>query len=173
MIRAFVIIFLTIAFCASALAEPMNNTAAPIFERTIFIGVPASKVWTGLTDPTIVNQYYLAPLSKIELKPGGEISYGTSESQMITGKIEELETGRKLGHTFQFSHNPNEPPTYVLYSIDPMGDMCALRLRHDRFPSANQTFADISEGWDTILSSLKTLLETGHPLPWPKQQKAR
>jgi hypothetical protein len=56
----------------------------------------------------------------------------------------------------------------VTYDIEPGGDaMCVLYLTHSGFQSKNQTFTDITGGWPVILSSLKTLLETGKPLPWP------
>ncbi len=157
------------------LAEDQSRTeakeAAPIFDRVIFIGVKAEKVWQGLTDPQIVNSYYLAPLAKIELKKGGEIYYGSAENRMISGKIEEIEPNRKLSHSFKFAHRPEDPPTIVTYLITPLGEMSQLELRHTGFKSFNATFSDISGGWDVILSSLKTVLETGKPLPWPRPEK--
>jgi hypothetical protein len=42
--------------------------------------------------------------------------------------------------------------------------MVKLTLVHDRLPD-EQTAAGFREGWAPILSSLKTYLETGRPLP--------
>ena len=143
----------------------------PIFERVIFIGVPAAKVWSAITKPEIVNQYYLAPLAKLELKAGGKIYYGSEAEHLIEGEVLEVVDGLKLVHSFKFPQS-TDPTTRVTYEIQPMGEMCALTLRHDQFPTANQTYSDVNGGWDVILSSLKTLLETGKTLPWPKPKKA-
>lgn len=158
---------------AIALADPSSNeekaaTIGPIFERTIYLGVPASKVWEALTLPEIVNQYYLVPLGKLELKKGGEIYYGSAKEKVITGTVTEFQTGQTLIHTFKFTHQPQDPESRVTYQIRAMGPISALNLRHDHFPSTTATYHDIAGGWETILSSLKTLLETGKPLPWSK-----
>ncbi len=148
-----------------------NRTAMakPVFEQTIFIGVPADKVWDALINPDVVKEYYLAPLAKIDLKVGGEMYYGSAEHKMIDGKIEALESGKKLVHSFAFGHRPDDSPSRVTYEIIEMDKMCALKLTHDGFTEDSATFVDVSGGWPVILSSLKTLLETNGKLPWPKQ----
>ena len=35
---------------------------------------------------------------------------------------------------------------------------------HDEFDEGSKIFTMISNGWPAVLSSLKTFLETGHPL---------
>lgn len=141
------------------------------FTRTVYIGAPAEKVWDALVNPKTVNQYYLAPLHKIELKKDGKIEYGFPKQIMISGKVTEAVTNKKLSHTFKFAHRPTEPESHVTYSIQSMGKMSELRLKHDGFTVPTGTYADVSAGWDSILSSLKTLLETGKPLPWPKPER--
>lgn len=42
-------------------------------------------------------------------------------------------------------------------------DLVRLTVTHDELDEA--MLAGISGGWPTVLSNLKTLLETGHPLP--------
>jgi len=146
---------------------------APRLERLLYIGVPAGTVWKALIDPEIVRQYYLCPLKQIDPRVGGKIVYGTPTTDLIRGEILELEPERKLVHSFAFilpAHGGNiegDTPTRVSYQITPMGEMCSLRLIHDGFTELNQAFTNVSEGWDYILSPLKTLLETGKRLPWP------
>jgi hypothetical protein len=45
-----------------------------------------------------------------------------------------------------------------------MGETTLLRLTHDDFVGETATYLSISQGWAPILSSLKSLLETGEPL---------
>ena len=49
--------------------------------------------------------------------------------------------------------------------------MCSLTVTHTGFKSEDQTFADVTGGWPVILSSLKSVLETGKGMPWPKPGK--
>jgi hypothetical protein len=48
--------------------------------------------------------------------------------------------------------------------------MVKLTLVHDELPSA-ETAQEFREGWTAILSSLKTYLETGEPLPQLRMQE--
>jgi hypothetical protein len=43
--------------------------------------------------------------------------------------------------------------------------MVKLTVIHDDFEPGSEMLKGVSEGWPAILSGLKTLLETGEPLP--------
>ena len=45
-----------------------------------------------------------------------------------------------------------------------MGELVKLTVTHGGFEPGSTILPGISEGWPTILASLKTLLETGAPL---------
>jgi uncharacterized protein YndB with AHSA1/START domain len=59
-----------------------------------------------------------------------------------------------------------EPRSKVAFAIEER-DLGVVRLTvtHDGFAPGSQVLPAISEGWAAVLSSLKTLLETGSPLP--------
>jgi uncharacterized protein YndB with AHSA1/START domain len=139
----------------------------PEFHYTIFIARPAKDVWSALTEKKTIDQYHMAPSHTLELEKGGKISYG-GEAEFILGTITELEVPTRLVHTFRFGGS-EDPETRVAYEIEPIGDsMCSLTISHTGFLAEDQTFADVTGGWPVIASSLKTVLETGHGLPWPK-----
>lgn len=138
------------------------------FFATFYIAAPAETVWQAITDAQIVDRYFLAPVGKIELQIDGVIFYGRDEERVIDGKIIEIELGHRLAHSFAFGHRPDEPPSRVIYEIEAMGQMCALRLTHTGLENAPATAADVRGGWPQILSGLKTWLETGRALPWPR-----
>ncbi len=141
----------------------------PVFYRGVYIDAPAEKVWEALTTPEIINQYYLRPIHTLELKKGGKILYGEDGKNIrISGEILEIEEMKKLAHSFSFT-SLSDPPTRVTYEIGEMGEMALLIWTHDQFPAENKSYQNISYGWDVILSNLKTLLETGKVLPWPKE----
>ena len=145
----------------------------PVFTYKVFIGAPIEKVWEAITTAEIVSKYHMVPLTKIELKKGGAMVYGEGDPPSIAGTITELESGTKLVHTFVFGHRPDDPPSSVTYELEAMemNAMCSLTLTHDEFPDETPTYCDVRGGWPTILSELKSLLETGKGLPWPKQGK--
>jgi DNA-binding transcriptional ArsR family regulator len=58
-----------------------------------------------------------------------------------------------------------EGPSRVTWEIEPVGTSCRLRVTHDQLrEGANE---QLYGGWPMILSSLKTILETGEPLDTP------
>jgi hypothetical protein len=51
--------------------------------------------------------------------------------------------------------------------LEPYGKLVKLTLTHQGFRDGSKFFAGISRGWPAILSSLKSVLETGKPLEIP------
>jgi uncharacterized protein YndB with AHSA1/START domain len=93
----------------------------------------------------------------------------TSESEAgelyLEGEILEVDRPSRLVHTFHVLHEPeaaHDAPSRVTWEITPMGEACRLRLAHDDLGDATRVY--VTGGWELILSSLKTLLETGQPL---------
>ena len=58
-----------------------------------------------------------------------------------------------------------EPRSKVTFDIEPVGEMVKLTVVHDGFEPGSAVLPGISEGWPRVIASLKTLLETGDPLP--------
>ena len=59
-----------------------------------------------------------------------------------------------------------EPRSKVAFDIEDAGHgVVKLTVVHDGFGPASAVLGSISLGWPSVLSSLKTLLETGSPLP--------
>ena len=58
-----------------------------------------------------------------------------------------------------------EPRSRVAYDIEEVGDgVVKLTVTHDGFAPGSAVLPAISEGWPAVMSSLKTLLETGSAL---------
>jgi uncharacterized protein YndB with AHSA1/START domain len=89
-------------------------------------------------------------------------------NSMIEGEVVEADPPRRLVTTFKALWTPEgaaAPPSTVTFEIIPMGDACKLTLRHDGLQAGAPLTAGIIDGWALILSSLKSLLETGEALP--------
>ena len=58
------------------------------------------------------------------------------------------------------------------WELEPKGDMVKLTVTHEIDNPGSKFIQSISTGWPVILSSLKSLLETGNALEatkhWPK-----
>jgi len=77
------------------------------------------------------------------------------------------ERPRGFSHTFHplFGEFRNEPPSKVTFEIVPGGKVVRLTMVHDEFQENSAVYRACSAAWPMILSSLKTLLETGVALP--------
>ena len=141
----------------------------PMTVYTIYIASTAEKVWEALTSAELSRKYFFGNAVEIELKVGGRYIVRQPDGALhISGEVVECEPPRKLTFTF----NVNWPalieklgPTLVSYDIEQAGDAVRLTMTesHDR-PLSDDILSGGRQGWPAILSSLKSLLETGQPL---------
>lgn len=156
--RSFLTSFICCLMIAAANAKDLD------FTEEVHLSASPEKVWRAITEPEMVNRYHFAPLSKIELKKGGSVVYGTQEEVMISGTIMDFEENVRLIHTFRFGpqNHPatdQDPDTLVSYRISKDGEKTLLSLTHSGFSADNQTRANIIEGWPHLLAQLKATLE--------------
>jgi uncharacterized protein YndB with AHSA1/START domain len=141
----------------------------PTTVYTIYIASTPEKVWQALTSAEFSQKYFFGNSVAIEQRVGGAFIVRTPDgSPHISGEVFECDPPRKLTHTF----NVNWPalietlgPTLVSYEIEPAGDAVKLTMTesHDR-PIDDDILSGGRQGWPAILSSLKSLLETGAAL---------
>jgi uncharacterized protein YndB with AHSA1/START domain len=150
----------------------------PAIVYTIYIASTPDKVWQALTSAEFSRKYFSGNAVELDLKVGGAYIVRTPDGAVhISGEVIECELMRKLTVTF----NVNWPalveklgPTLVTYEIEPAGDVTKLTLlqSHDR-PISDDILSGGRAGWPAILSSLKSLLETGEAMVIPMQPPAR
>jgi hypothetical protein len=85
------------------------------------------------------------------------------------GPVFEFDAPRRLVHEWRSLYDPDlvaEEASRVTWEIaDQDNGTCLLTVTHDRLEGALKTAASVAgPGWMGVLSSLKTLLETGEPL---------
>jgi uncharacterized protein YndB with AHSA1/START domain len=86
------------------------------------------------------------------------------------GEILEADPPRRLSYTFKHVLDDelrNEAPSKVVFMIEPHGKLVKLTLTHEGFAEGSKLLDGISKGWPAILSSLKSLLESGTALAIP------
>jgi uncharacterized protein YndB with AHSA1/START domain len=141
----------------------------PLTVYTIYIASTPEKVWEALTSAEFSRKYFFGNTVEVDLRVGGAYTVRTPDGALhISGEVAECVPHRKLTFTF----NVNWPelieklgPTLVTYEIEPAGDAVRLTMTesHDR-PLDEDILSGGRQGWPAILSSLKSLLETGQPL---------
>jgi len=85
----------------------------------------------------------------------------------IEGEVLEFEPAKRLSYSWHVQlveGMRREPPSKVLFELQPVGQTVKLTLTHDEFAPGGQTVEGIRSGWPVILSSLKTYLERGSVL---------
>jgi uncharacterized protein YndB with AHSA1/START domain len=141
----------------------------PAIVYTIYIASTPEKVWQALTSAEFSRKYFSGNAVEVDLRVGGAFIVRTPDGSLhISGEVIECDPPRKLTVTF----NVNWPalieklgPTLVTYEIEPVGDVVKLTLlqSHDR-PISDDILSGGRAGWPAILSSLKSLLETGNAM---------
>ncbi len=141
----------------------------PTTVYTIYIAATPEQVWQALTTAELSRRYFFGNAVEVDLKVGGAFMVRTADGSLhISGEVFECDPPRRLTVTF----NVNWPalveklgPTLVTYEIEPAGNAVRLTMTesHDR-PIDDDILSGGRQGWPAILSSLKSLLETGEPL---------
>jgi uncharacterized protein YndB with AHSA1/START domain len=145
------------------------NHFKPMTVYTIYIAATPEAVWQALTSAEFSREYFFGFAVEAELKVGGAFIVRAPDGSVhISGEVVECVAPRKLTITW----NVNWPaliemlgPTLVTYEIEPAGDAVRLTMTesHDR-PISDDILSGGRQGWPAILSSLKSLLETGEAL---------
>jgi uncharacterized protein YndB with AHSA1/START domain len=133
------------------------------------IHTTAEKVWKALTSSEFTRQYWFGRGVESDWKVGSPVTITTPEGTVeVKGKVLEVEANKRLSYTW--GSGTDTDGTTVVFEISQMGPLVKLLITHDidmSAASAQQT----ANGWTFILCGLKTLLETGSPmpaLPWRK-----
>ena len=144
----------------------------PLTVYTIYIASTPEKVWEALTRAEFSRKYFSGFAVETEPKLGGSFIVRAPDGSLhISGEVLEYDPPRKL----TVSWNVNWPElieklgtTLVTYEIELAGDVVRLTMleSHDR-PLSDDILSGGRQGWPAILSSLKSLLETGNALVIP------
>jgi uncharacterized protein YndB with AHSA1/START domain/DNA-binding transcriptional ArsR family regulator len=134
----------------------------------IVIRTTPDQLWRALTESEYTQQYFFGSVWESSFEPGSPYKMTAGGFPMIEGTIETFEPPRKLVTTFKALWSEAvkaEGTSRVTYEIEPRGPVCKLTVTHDDLIAGSPETDSMVEGWTLIISGLKTLLETGTPLP--------
>jgi uncharacterized protein YndB with AHSA1/START domain len=141
----------------------------PEFVYVTYIATTPEKLWAALTDGAFTKIYWYERRIESAWTVGAPVRFYDGDSDVVTdsGTVLECDPPRRLVYSFrpEFSAEVRAfPPSRVAFTLEPHDGTVKLTLLHDELAS-DEMARQFREGWAPILSSLKTLLETGSPLP--------
>jgi uncharacterized protein YndB with AHSA1/START domain len=136
---------------------------------TIYIAAAPEKVWSALTDAAFSRQYFSGFAVEVEPRAGGAFRVLYPDGRVhISGRVLDWSPPRRFSCTWLvegMKEFGELPECIVTYDIEPAGEAVRLTMTESHswdLPEA--ILAGGRSGWPAILSSLKSLLETGEPL---------
>lgn len=162
------------------------------FVYVTYIRTTPEKLWQALTEPAFTRLYWGVGL-KSDWRAGSPVraQNGTfsrdgwqpakpdDEFRDWGQQVLESDPPRRLSytwHTYQpdmaemfgwsdekLAELQKEKRSKVTFELEPEGDLVKLTLIHDDFEPGSEMLKGVRDGWPAIMSSLKSLLETGRP----------
>lgn len=155
----------------------------PEFVYTTYIKTTPERLWQALTEPAFTERYW-GMVFHTDWKTGSryvlhQFGLAIADDEQV---VLEAEPFRRLSYTWH-TITPEwasaldltdetrdrlaaEPRSNVTFEIEPLDDdQVKLTVVHEDLDPDGLKRTLISNGWPRVLSNLKTLLETGEPLP--------
>lgn len=149
---------------------------------TVYICAPAATVWAAITTSEYSNRWGYGGDVEYDLRAGGDYRNLTTEAMRamglgevaVSGTVVAVEPGRRLELTWSPAWHPEAAPTTLTWELTEFdGPLTRVVLVHDvsAAPSIGDEVrgggdpAQGGGGWPWVLSSLKTLLESGDAMP--------
>ncbi|MGN6571818.1 MAG: SRPBCC family protein [Pseudolabrys sp.] len=132
----------------------------------IYISATPEKVWQALTDSAFTAQYFFGFTVEVEPKVGGVYRLRTPDGKVhVEGEVVEWQPPRRLASTWRVEGMPgfgDLPDCLVSYDIEVSGEAVKLTMMESHsWDISDAILAGGRAGWPAILSSLKSVVETG------------
>ena len=143
-------------------------TDKPTFVYVTYIASTPEKVWDALTDADLTAAYW-GHSNVSDWQHGSRWEHRRIDGSGIAdvvGTVVESERPTRLVTTWVSPEKEDQEDAHsrVTYDIRPHEDIVRLTVTHEDLADEGE-LSDVSGGWPAVLSNLKSLLETGSPLP--------
>ena len=139
-------------------------------EKTSFVYVTyirstPEKVFEAITQPEIARRYW-GHENVSDWQPGSAWQHVRANEQRtvnVVGKVVEVAPPSRLVITWASPSQAADPASYsrVTFNVEAYDGMVRLTVTHDELEAGSSMATGIQQGWPIVLSSLKSLLETG------------
>ena len=139
------------------------------FIYVTYISTSPKELWNALIDPKVTAKYWQHE-NVSDWQPGSKWEHRSADNERtlrLVGKVIESSPPRRLVLTWAFPADEarEEKQSRVTFEIEPIRGVVRLTVTHDHLEPGSEMLQGITEGWPKVLSSLKSLLEVGRPLP--------
>jgi uncharacterized protein YndB with AHSA1/START domain len=166
-----------------ALADLKTALEAPVtrpeFVYTTYINTTPERLWQALTEPGFTKRYWGVEFES-DWTAGAPMTWTESGNRIVDPEQVVLESDpyTRLAYSWH-TYTPDwaaavgiseddraalvaEARSTVTFTLDQQGPVVKLTVVHE---GGEHTLSGVREGWPAIMSSLKSLLETGAVLP--------
>jgi uncharacterized protein YndB with AHSA1/START domain len=138
------------------------------FVYVTYIRTTPEKLWQALTDPEVNRRFWLGCRQESEWKTGSPWRIMLPDRRLAdSGEILEIDPPRRLVVSWRNEFRPElreEGYSRMTYEMEKQVESVKLTVIHEMDRPGSKFIEAVSSGWPMILSSLKSLLETGEPL---------
>lgn len=149
--------------------QPPPPTTDQVY-RIVIRSTP-QQVWNAITRPEFSARYFYGARVETTGEPGSPFRYLSPDGRSLWGDEIVLESAppHRLVVGWRSLYDPDladEPGSRVTWEIEEQDDgVVLLTVVHDHLEDSPRTAESVSGiGWMTVLSGLKSVLETGHGL---------
>lgn len=143
-----------------------TNTTKHVYE--IILNTTPEGVWRALTDGKVTEKYFFGSRVESKWTAGSSYRYVDTQGTLSSdGKIVEIDPQSHLKMTWVPAWLPGTAPSTLSWDLQALDSLTLLTLTHSDIDDATFDSAGMHVGWIFVLSSMKTLLETGKAMATP------
>jgi len=135
------------------------------FVYVTFIRTSPEKLWSALTTPEFIKQYWFDMTHETDWKVGSPWKMLFPDGRVADmGEIAEFDPPRRLAIRWRNEFRPElkaEGWSRCVMELEPADGAVKLTVTHTIELENSKFIEAVSGGWPKILSNLKSLLETG------------
>ena len=146
------------------------------FVYVTYIRTTPEKLWSALTDPEVMKEYWFGCRCESEWTAGSPWKLVYADGSIAdSGEIVEAEPPRRLVIRWQNQLKPElraEGQSHCTMELEPSGTAVKLSITHTIERDRSKFIVAVSGGWPKVISNLKSLMETGSIVlqePYPDQ----
>lgn len=145
-----------------------DRVVPPDVVYNIFIRTTAQKVWDALTTSEFTTQFFFGRTVESDWKQGSPWKLLFPDGRLdVEGEVLESAPPNLLKVTWnvRWLEEPKPGPAIITYEIQQHGDIVQLTMTQHTDSTIPRKYIKAGQmGWGAILSSLKSMLETGQAL---------
>jgi uncharacterized protein YndB with AHSA1/START domain len=143
----------------------MNKSNRSHFVYVTYIRTTPEKLWQALTEQHFIHQYWFNFTVESAWKKGSPWKMVSPDGTLTdSGEILEIDPPRRMVIRWQHEWMPDlkaEGPGRCTIDLEPVDKAVKLTVTHEIEQRDSKLITAVSGGWPSILSNLKSLLETG------------